>query len=113
MAISSHSSRVSMNHAFIYANVKNACNFHHDACVDHAMIAMRHDAIYASHAMIALSSASYAHGRSRTRQHGHHNISHEPRTRNASHGPCMLYCTFDASYVLYCKSGKVVFKCET
>jgi hypothetical protein len=78
---------------------------HHDACVDCAIPAMRYDAIYASHA-ISSSSAS-SHGRSRTRRHAHHDVSHIPRTRSASHGPSMLYCMFDASYVLYSKLCKV------
>jgi hypothetical protein len=30
------------------------------------------------------------------------------KTRNASHGHSISYSTYDASYVLYCKSGKVV-----
>jgi hypothetical protein len=50
-----------------YANEKNACNVHHDACVDRAMSAMHHDVVYASHAMISSSSTSYVHDRSRTR----------------------------------------------
>jgi hypothetical protein len=107
MPSSSYSSHDRKNHAFIYDTVKNAHNVHHDVCVDRAIPTMRHDAIYAPHAMIASSSASYDHGSSRTRRHAHHDVSHMPRTRSASYGPSMLYCTFDASYVLYCKSGKV------
>jgi hypothetical protein len=106
MTSSSQSSHDRKNHAFIYANVKNALNVHHDACVDRVMPAMCHDAIYASHAMIASLSASYAHGRSRTKRHAHRDVSYAPRTRNASHSP-MLYHTFDASYMLYSKSSKV------
>jgi hypothetical protein len=52
MASSSHPSHDRKNHAFIYANVKNSHNIHHDACVDHAMPAMCHDVIYSSHAMM-------------------------------------------------------------
>ena len=68
---------------------------------------MHHDVVYASHVMIASSSAYDAHGRSR------HNVSHVRSThvskaRNASYGPSISYCTFDSSYVLYCKSSKVV-----
>jgi hypothetical protein len=58
--------------------------------------------------MIASSSASYAHGRSRPRHNDHHIVYHVPKARNASHGPSILYRTFDASYVLGCKSGHVI-----
>jgi hypothetical protein len=106
MASSSHSSHDRQNHAYLYAHVKNASrNVHHDVCVDHAMPAMRHDAIYPSYAMTASSSSSHAHGRPRRRIHV---VSHAPKDRNASHGPSMLFRTFDASYVLYCKNDKVV-----
>jgi hypothetical protein len=64
-----------------------------------------HDATFASHNMIASSSSSYAHGRSRPRRHAH-NVSYAPNTRNASH--YISYSTVDASYVLYCKNGRVV-----
>jgi hypothetical protein len=107
MASITHSSHDRKNHAFICAHVKNSKNVHHDACLDHPAFPTRHDAAFAPHAMIDSSSASYAHGRSTTRCHARHDVSHLPRTRNASHGPSMLYHTFDVSYVLYFNSGKV------
>jgi hypothetical protein len=105
MASGSHSSYNRKNYAFIYANVKNARNVHQDACVDHVMTAMHHDVIYSSHAMIASSSSSHVHGRP---EHRIHVVSHAPKYRNSSHGPSMLFCTFDASYVVYCKNDRVV-----
>jgi hypothetical protein len=69
------------------------------------MPAMCHEAIYSSHAMIASSSSSHAHGRPRCHAPI---VSHLPTTRNASDGPSMLFRTFDASYVLYCKNDRVV-----
>jgi hypothetical protein len=105
MASSSHSSHDRKNHAFIYDNVKNVRNVQHDACVDHVMPSMHHDAIYSSHAMVTSSSSSHAHGRPRRRAHV---VSHAPKDRNASHGPSILFRTFDASYVLYCKNDRVV-----
>jgi hypothetical protein len=109
MASSSHSSHDRKNHAYLYAHVKNAShnarNVHHDACFDRAMPAMRHYAIYSSHTMIVSSSSSHVHGRPRLHTYV---VSHAPKARNASHGPSMLFHTFDASYVLYCKDDKVV-----
>jgi hypothetical protein len=58
--------------------------------------------------MIASSSSSYVHGRSRSSRNVHHVISYVPKTRNASYGPSISYHTYDASYVLYCKSGQVI-----
>jgi hypothetical protein len=55
--------------------------------------------------MIASSSSSHAH--CRPRRHAHV-VSHAPKARNASHGPSMLFHTFGASYVLYCKNDIVV-----
>jgi hypothetical protein len=102
MASSSHSSHDRKNYAY---GSHNAYIIHHDACFDDAMPAMRHDVVYSSHAMIASSSSSYANGRP-TRHN--HVVSHAPKASNASHGLYMLFLTFDASYVLYCKNGKVV-----
>jgi hypothetical protein len=99
----SHSSHLSKNHAYIYANVKNVRN---ETCVDR-VYHVRHDVVYSSHAMIACSSSSFAHGRSR-RNVSHDRSTHVPKARNASYGPSISYRMFDASYVLYCKSGKVV-----
>jgi hypothetical protein len=58
--------------------------------------------------MIALSSGYYAHSRSRPKRCASHVISHAPKDRNASHGPSMLFRTFHASYVLYCKNNRIV-----
>jgi hypothetical protein len=47
----------------------------------------------------------------RSRQHAHHAKSIHSvhaKKKNASHGPFISYCALDASYVLSCKSGKVV-----
>jgi hypothetical protein len=52
------------------------------------------------------SSSLYVHGRSRSRRHVHHVVSHAPR--NASSGLTMLYHTYDASFVLMCKNDEVV-----
>jgi hypothetical protein len=96
----------SLHLAYLYAHVKNASsNIHHDACVNHAMPTMHHDNVYSSYAMTASSSSSHTHGRPRCCTHV---VSHVPKDRNASHGPSMLFRTFDASYVLYCKNDKVV-----
>jgi hypothetical protein len=58
--------------------------------------------------MVASSSGSYAHSRSRTRCHASHVVSHAPKDRNASHGPSILFRTFDASYVIYCKNARII-----
>jgi hypothetical protein len=55
--------------------------------------------------MTASSSSLHAHCRPR---HHNHDVSHVPKDRNASHNPSMLFCTFDDSYVLYCKNYRVV-----
>jgi hypothetical protein len=77
--------------------VKNVRDVHHNG--DDVM---RHNDVYASHAMIASSSSSNAHGRSRC------NVSHVLKARNASYGNSISCSTYDGSYVLYCKSGRVV-----
>jgi hypothetical protein len=69
---------------------------------------MRHDVVFNSHAMFASSSSSFVHCRSRSRCHVHNVVSHAPR--NAPNGQPMLYHTYDASYVIYCKNDKVVAK---
>jgi hypothetical protein len=75
------------------------------------MPAMCHDAIYCSHALIASSSSSHIYGRPRCHTY---DVSHAPYGTNASHGPSMLFRTFDASYVLYYKNDRVVpSKCGT
>jgi hypothetical protein len=105
MANSSHSSQNGKNHAFVYTSMKNARNIHHDDCFDNIMHAMRHDAIYSSHAMFASSSSSHAHGRPRCHARV---VSHAPKARNAPYDPSMLFHTFDASYVLYYKNDRVI-----
>jgi hypothetical protein len=42
------------------------------------------------------------------RQNVHHVSSHVLKVRNASYGHSVSHRTFDASYILYCKSGCVV-----
>jgi hypothetical protein len=107
MDSSSHSSHDKKNHAYLYAHVKNVSSFsHHDSCYDHVVLPTRHDVIFDSHAMYASSSSTHAHGRNRPRRHVHHIASHAPR--NASNGPTILCHTYDASFVLMCKNGKVV-----
>jgi hypothetical protein len=69
---------------------------------------MRHDDAFAPCTMIASSSGSYAHSRSRPRRRASHVVSHAPKDRNASYGPSFLFHTFDASYVLYCKNDRIV-----
>jgi hypothetical protein len=72
IASSSHSFHENKNHAFIYTDVKNAKNFHHDACNDRPM---RHDDAFTPRIMIASSSGSYAHS-SRYRRHASHVVPH-------------------------------------
>jgi hypothetical protein len=64
--------------------------------------------VFASHAMIASLSSSHVHGRSRPRCRASHIVFHVPKDRNAYHGPSMMFGTFDASYVLYCKNNRIV-----
>jgi hypothetical protein len=112
MASSSHSFHEKKNHAYLYAHAKNvshnAHNVHHDACVVSPVLPMRHDAVFAPFAMNASSSRSHAHGRSRPRRRAYNIVSHA--TRKTSHSPSMLYHTYDTSYVLHCKYGKVCAK---
>jgi hypothetical protein len=108
LASSSHSFHDKKNHAYLFAHVKNASHVaHHDGCNDHVVLPMRYDD-FATHAMIAASSSSHVHGRSRPRHHMSHVVSNTPKVRIASHGPVMLFRTFDASYVLYCKNNRIV-----
>jgi hypothetical protein len=83
----------------VIQNVHSSYTAHH---VHHV-----HDA-YVPHAMIASSSrTSFLCGRHR---HNVHNakLVNVPKMSNASNGSSILYHTFDASYVLHCKSGKAV-----
>jgi hypothetical protein len=110
MARSSHSFCEKKNHAYLHAHAKyashNARNVHHDACIDHPVLYTRHDVVFAPRAMNASSSSSHAHGVSRPRRGAPNVVSHAPR--NASHGPSMLYRSYDASFVLHCKNDKIV-----
>jgi hypothetical protein len=112
LASCSHSFHDKKNHAYLYAHVKNTSNVshvaHHDVCYDCVVLLVRHDATFNSHAMIASSSSSYVHGTSRPRCHVYDVVSHVPR--NVPNGQTMLYDTYDASYVLYCKHDKAVAK---
>jgi hypothetical protein len=99
MASSSHSFHDKKNHAFIYTHIKNAQDVHLDACNDCHVLPMRHDAAFTPLTMISSSSGSYSHSTNRPRHHAYHVVSH---------GPSMLYRTFDASYVLYCKNDRIV-----
>jgi hypothetical protein len=106
LASSSQSFHDKNNHAYLYAHVKNAFNVaHHDGCHKYDVLPMCHDVVFDPHAS---SSSSHVHGRSRSRRHVHIVVSHVPR--NASNGQSMLYHTYKASYVLYCKNDKVVAK---
>jgi hypothetical protein len=108
LASSSHSFHDKKNHAYLYAHVKNASYVaHHDACNDHDILPVCYND-FASHAMNVASSSSHFHGRSRPRRHMFHVVSNVPKVRVASHGPSMLFFTFDASYVLYCKNNGIV-----
>jgi hypothetical protein len=69
---------------------------------------MCHDVAFTPRTMIASFSGSYVHSRSRSRHRSSHVVSHAPKDRIASHGPSMLYRTFDASYVLHCKNDRIV-----
>jgi hypothetical protein len=93
------------NHAFIYTHAKNV---HHDASNDRSVLPTRHDVVFTPRIVIASSSDSYAHGRNRPRRHASLIVPHVPKDRSASNGPSILYRTFDASYVLHCKNGKIV-----
>jgi hypothetical protein len=112
MASSSHSFHEKKNHAYLYAHAKNvshnAHNVHHDASIVSAVLPVHHDAVFTPFTMNASSSRPHAHGRSRPRRHAYNVVSHA--TRKTSHSPSMLYHTYDTSYVLFCKSGKVCAK---
>jgi hypothetical protein len=112
MASSPHSFHEKKNHAYLYSHFKNvyhnARNVHHDACIDHLVLHKCHDVVFAPYTMIASSSGSYAHSRSRPMRHASHNDSHASKDRNSSHGPFILFRTFDASYVIYRNNNKIV-----
>jgi hypothetical protein len=91
MANSVHSVHEKRNHAYLYPHIKstshNAC---HVTCNDN----------FTPRTMIASSS-----DRSRTRCHA---ISHTPKNRKASQGPSIIFHSFDASYIIHYKNGKVI-----
>jgi hypothetical protein len=58
--------------------------------------------------MIASSSSSHAHSRSRPRRCASHVDYHAPKDMNASHGSSILFRTLDASYVIYRKNDKII-----
>jgi hypothetical protein len=92
----------------LYVHVKNASHVvHHDACNDHVVLPV-HYGDFVSHAMIVASRFSHVHGRSRPRRHMSHAVSNALKDRIASHGLSMLFRTFHASYVLYCKNNRIV-----
>jgi hypothetical protein len=106
LANSLHSFQENKNHDYLYSHVKNAShNGHHDTCNDSFTFLKRHDGVFSPHTMFASSSDS---NRSRTRHHASHVVSHAPKDRNASHGPFILFRTFDASYVIHCKNDRIV-----
>ena len=88
---SSSSSFHNKNHAFIYTHVKNTKNAHCDTCNDHSALPNRHDVVFTPRTMIASSSSSYAHSRSRPRRHASRVVCQVPKDRNASHGPLFYF----------------------
>jgi hypothetical protein len=108
MASSLHSIHEKKNHAYLYSHVKNGShNGHHDTCNDSSALPKHHDVVFTPRTMINSSSGSYANSRSRTWCHASQVVSHAPKDRNASHGPCILFRTFDASYIIYCKNNRI------
>jgi hypothetical protein len=97
------SAKVNVSHT---RNAKNDHSIHDVACVDLFVYVVRH-VVYVPHAMIASSSTSFSHGRTRCNVHHVNNVN-VPKKKIASTGLSISYCTFDAFYVPYCKSGKVV-----
>jgi hypothetical protein len=78
---------------------------HHDIYNDSFAFPKRHDGFFTPRTMFASSSDS---SRSRTRHHASHVVPHAPKDRNASHGPSILFRTFDASYVIHRKNDRIV-----
>jgi hypothetical protein len=57
MASRSHSFHDKKNHAYLYAQVKNASNIAlHDGCYNHVVLPVHHDGVFDSHVMFASSS---------------------------------------------------------
>jgi hypothetical protein len=97
MASSSYSSHDQNNHAYLYAHDKKVS--HRGESYNHAALPSYHD----SHAMFA-SSSTYAYGRNRPRCN--HVVSH--MHRKTCNGPTTVYHACNASFVLSCKTAKVV-----
>jgi hypothetical protein len=96
MANSVHSIHEKKSHAYSYSHVKSTPhNTYHINCNNS----------FTPRTMFASSSGF---DRSRTTRHASHAASHAPKDRNASHGPSILLCTFDASYVIHCKNDRIV-----
>jgi hypothetical protein len=109
MASSSHSFHEKKNHAYLYSHVKNVSqNAHHDTYNDSSALPKRHDVVFTPRTTIASCSGSYAHSRNRPRRRASHVISHAPKDRNVYHGPSILFHSFDASYVIYCRNDRIV-----
>jgi hypothetical protein len=106
MASSSHYFHEKKNHAYLYSHVKNVSHKGHNAtCNDSFAFPKHHDGVFTPCTMFASSSDSSS---SRTRCHVSHVVSRAPKDRNASHGPSILFRTFDASYVIYCENDRSV-----
>jgi hypothetical protein len=106
MASSLNSFHEKNNHVYLYSNAKNVSyNVHHDICNDSFTFPKYHDGIFTPRTMFASSSDT---NRSRTRRNASHVVSHASKDKNASHGPSILFHTFDVSYVIHCKNEKNV-----
>jgi hypothetical protein len=107
MASSLHSFHEKKNHVFLYSHTKNVSHNAHYTCNDSFTFPKCHDGIFTPRTMFASSSDS---NRSKTRRHVSHVVSHAHKDRNSSHGPSILFHTFDASYVIHCKNDKIAAK---
>jgi hypothetical protein len=107
MDSSSHSFHDKKNHAFIYTYVKNDRMLIMILVIIVLFLQKRHDVVFTPCTMIASSSGTYAHS-SRPRRRASHVVSHTLKNRNVYHGPSILFCTFDASYVIYRKDDRIV-----
>jgi hypothetical protein len=89
----------------LYSHVKNVShNAHHDIYNDSFTFRKHHDGVFTPRTMFLSSSGS---SRSRTRCNASHVVSHALKDRNASHGPSILFCSFDAYYVIYYKDDRI------
>jgi hypothetical protein len=102
MASSLHSFHEKKNHIHLYSHYA-----HHDTCNDSSTFPKHHDVVFTPHTMFVSSNDS---NRSRTRRHASHVVSHVPKDRNASHGSSILFCTFDASYVIHYKNDRMLLQ---